>query len=126
MDHEMRAYHEELKMSNIFHMIRRSGYRTKTYLTIFFDFFDPRTMQECSSTLHTPRSSRRNSGFTLLEMIVSMGIFSIVMLMSVSVVIMAQNAQVKARNMQNVQDNVRFVLEFMNKELRTGLRLSVC
>ncbi|OHA02448.1 MAG: hypothetical protein A3I44_04990 [Candidatus Sungbacteria bacterium RIFCSPLOWO2_02_FULL_51_17] len=66
------------------------------------------------------------TGFTIMEMIIAMGIFSVVMMTSVSIIVMAQNAQIKVRNLQNVQDNIRFILEFMNKELRTGTYISLC
>lgn len=59
-------------------------------------------------------------GFTLLEMMISSGIFAVVIIMAVGVMLSLSQAQVKATNIQNTQDNLRFTLESMTKELRTG------
>lgn len=59
-------------------------------------------------------------GFTLLEMVVSFGIFSVVIVTAVGALIAISGAQVKAVNIQSIQDNVRFALESMTKEMRTG------
>ncbi len=64
--------------------------------------------------------ARARDGFTLLEMIVSFGIFSAVIITAIGAVIAINNAQVKADNMQNIQDNLRFGLESMTREIRTG------
>ncbi|MBI4132432.1 MAG: hypothetical protein HY474_02255 [Candidatus Sungbacteria bacterium] len=69
----------------------------------------------------TERSdSSFSEGFTLLEMVVSFGIFAVVIVTAIGAVIAISNAQVKAANTQNVQDNLRFALESMTKEMRTG------
>lgn len=60
------------------------------------------------------------SGFTLLEMLVSVGIFSVVVITAISVLISIRDAQQKAGNIQNIQDNIRFLMEFMTKEMRQG------
>ena len=59
-------------------------------------------------------------GFTLLEMIVSIGIFSILVTAAIGVMISISNAQIKAVNNQITQDNIRFSMELMTKEIRTG------
>lgn len=61
-----------------------------------------------------------HSGFTLLEMIVSFGIFSVVMITAVGAVLSINRAQIKAANIQSIQDNLRFALESMTKEMRIG------
>lgn len=60
------------------------------------------------------------AGFTLLEMVVSFGIFAVVIVTAVGAVIAINGAQIKAVNIQNIQDNIRFALESMTKEMRTG------
>lgn len=62
----------------------------------------------------------KKSGFTLLEMLVSVGIFSVVVITAISVLISIRDAQQKAGNIQNIQDNIRFLMEFMTKEMRQG------
>ncbi len=60
------------------------------------------------------------TGFTLLEMIVSTGIFSVVVVASIGIILSVKSAQEKSSNIQNVQDNIRFAAEFISKELRQG------
>lgn len=64
-------------------------------------------------------------GFTLLEMLISTGIFAVVIIMAVGAMISLNQAQVKATNIHNIQDNIRFALEFMTKEIRTGTNFTV-
>ena len=64
-------------------------------------------------------------GFTLIEVLISAGIFAVVIIMAVGAMISLKQAQVKAVNIQNVQDNIRFALEFMTKELRTGTDFTI-
>lgn len=60
------------------------------------------------------------NGFTLLEMIVAIGIFSIAVLFSVSSFLSLQSAEKKIQSSVNVQNNLRFAMEIMAKEIRTG------
>ncbi len=60
-------------------------------------------------------------GFTLLEMVVAVGLFGVILIIAVSVMFALSNAELKSRNIQNIQDNLRFALESMTKELRTGV-----
>lgn len=60
------------------------------------------------------------SGFTLLEMIISIGIFSVLVVAAIGVTIGVSNAHLKAANTQATQDNIRFSVELMTKEMRTG------
>lgn len=70
--------------------------------------------ERLSSTKH------KISGFTLLEMMVSIGIFSVVIISAIAVLISISRAQEKASIIQNIQDNVRYTVEFMSKEMRQG------
>lgn len=65
-----------------------------------------------------PRGARR--GFTLLEMLIALGIFAVVMIIAVGAVLSLQQAQAKASRIQDMQDNLRFTVESMTKEMRTG------
>lgn len=60
------------------------------------------------------------AGFTLLEMVISIGIFSVLVIASIGVTLGISNAQIKAANVQATQDNIRFSLELVTKEMRTG------
>ncbi len=62
----------------------------------------------------------KNRGFTLMEMVVSLGLFSVLVVAAMGVIISISNAQIKAANIQTIQDNIRFALELITKEARTG------
>lgn len=66
------------------------------------------------------QSDSSPAGFTLLEMVVSFGIFAVVVVIAVGAVLAISNAQVKATNIQDIQDNLRFALESMTKEMRSA------
>lgn len=59
-------------------------------------------------------------GFTLLEMIVAVGVFGIIAVLASSSTFMFHRLHRKAINAQNVQDNVRFALDTMAREIRFG------
>lgn len=60
------------------------------------------------------------SGFTLIEMIVSLAVFSVVVTVSVGalLVLVATNQQLQAE--QSVMTNLSFALDSMTREIRTG------
>lgn len=68
---------------------------------------------------------RKNSGFSLVEMIVAMGIFLVVV--SVIVLFFNQSLIIQRRvfSSQNIQDNIRYAIEFMAREIRMGSDFSV-
>ena len=65
-------------------------------------------------------SHTSQSGFTLLEMIAALGVFSVVIVIFSSTFLNLLNAEGKAQIASNFQDNLRFTLEVMAKEVRTG------
>lgn len=60
-------------------------------------------------------------GFTLIEMIIAIDIFSLIAIAAVAITTEAAIAQAKTASTQAVQDNVRFGVELITKELRTGI-----
>ena len=63
---------------------------------------------------------RKHAGFTLLEMIASLGVFSVVIVIFSSTFLHLLNAERKTQIAATVQDNLRFALETMAKDIRTG------
>lgn len=59
-------------------------------------------------------------GFTLVELIVATAIFSVVITMVIGAFSMAIKAQKKVIALQNIQENAKFILEFLAKEVRMG------
>ena len=64
--------------------------------------------------------SKLSAGFTLIEMAVATGIFSVLVISAVSIMISVTKAQVKIQRVQTAIDNVRFSLELITKEMRVG------
>lgn len=62
----------------------------------------------------------KNAGFTLLEMTIAMGIFSMLSIIAIGITVQTMNTQVRTAEIQSIQDNIRFSLELITKELRTG------
>jgi prepilin-type N-terminal cleavage/methylation domain-containing protein len=65
-----------------------------------------------------PRS--RSSGFTLLEMIVSLGIFSIVAVIAVGSLVRITGLNRQAQTLQSAMNNINYILESMSREMRFG------
>ncbi|MCA9366806.1 type II secretion system protein [Candidatus Kaiserbacteria bacterium] len=68
------------------------------------------------------RARTTQSGFTLIEMIVSLGLFSIVITVAVGalLVLIANNKQLQQE--QGVMTNLSFALDSMTREIRTGTK----
>jgi len=68
------------------------------------------------------RKTTPQSGFSLIEMIVSLALFSVVVTISVGalLVLIATNQQLQ--NEQSVMTNLSFALDSMTREIRTGTR----
>lgn len=68
------------------------------------------------------KSFRSQSGFTLVEMIVALAVFSVVVTISIGALLMliVTNQQLQAE--QSVMTNLSFALDSMTREIRTGTR----
>ena len=67
--------------------------------------------------------SKRNiskAGFTLIELMVSLTIFSIVMLISVGTLLTLIDANAKAQALYMATTNISFALDVMTRDIRTG------
>ena len=70
-------------------------------------------------TLHASRFTL-SAGFTLIEMIVSIAIFSFVMLATTAVLLSVVDADHKAQGLKTTINNLSLTLESMTRNLRTG------
>jgi len=59
-------------------------------------------------------------GLTLIELIVALGVFGLVVTMVVSIFVIALVSQRRIISLRNIEDNARFALESMTREIRTG------
>ncbi len=60
------------------------------------------------------------SGFSLVEMIVSLAVFSIVATVSVGALLVLISSNIQLQNEQSVMTNLSFALDSMAREIRTG------
>jgi len=78
-------------------------------------------MKKTSSQLRTTNYAlRTNAGFTLVEMIVAVGLFSLVMLVSVGALLALTGANRKAQALQSVMNNLNIALDGMVRSIRMG------
>jgi len=64
---------------------------------------------------------KNEKGVTLMELIISLALFSIAVIVVLGLLSMGITAQRKVLALQNVQENARFFLEFIAKEVRMGV-----
>lgn len=64
------------------------------------------------------KSARGSAAFTLIELLVAMAVFSIIILAIGGIFTSALKSQRKVLAIQNSQENARFILEYMTKEIR--------
>lgn len=61
-----------------------------------------------------------SAGFTLIEMIVSLGVFSIVVTTAIGAMFVVLSTNQQLQSEQNVMTNLGFALDGMTREIRTG------
>jgi prepilin-type N-terminal cleavage/methylation domain-containing protein len=59
-------------------------------------------------------------GFTLVEMVVSLGIFAVVAVVAVGALLKITDANKKSQSMKTAINNLNFALESMSREMRVG------
>jgi prepilin-type N-terminal cleavage/methylation domain-containing protein len=66
------------------------------------------------------KNIKSQSGFTLIEMIVSLGVFAIVVTTAVGAILVLIGTNQRLQSEQSVMTNLSFALDTMTRELRTG------
>lgn len=66
-----------------------------------------------------------NKGFTLLEMIVAIGIFSLVVIIALGSLLNISNIQQKAEAFRIINNNLNFALDLMSREIQMGFNYDV-
>lgn len=95
----------------------------KEQLTIYTATRTINKMQECILGVKRQTSNvkrPRTRGFTLVEMIVSLGLFTIIMFIATSAFLSVVNADRKARAVRIAVDNLNIALEDMSRRIKTG------
>lgn len=67
----------------------------------------------------------KNNGFTLIELIVALGVFMVVMTITLSAFLNIMDIQKKTEAFRKVNDNLNFTMEAMMREIREGTNYSV-
>ncbi len=67
--------------------------------------------------MNTPR---QQNGFTLIEMVVSLGLFTIIMFIATSAFLSIVNTDRKSRAVRIAADNLNIALEDMSRRIKTG------
>lgn len=63
-------------------------------------------------------------GFTLLEMIVSLGVFSIIAVIAVGSLVRITSLNRQAQSLQSAMNNINYILESISREMRFGSTFS--
>lgn len=71
-----------------------------------------------------PIHRRQQQGFTLVELMVALTLFTIVVLAAVSSLYTVNSASRKVQAMRTVMDNLNFAIESMSRTVRTGTALT--
>jgi len=77
-------------------------------------------MNNISKTGHKLRSRAGRRGFTLIEMLVAIAVFSVLIAAASDIFMMASRAQRKIFDLQSMQASSRFTLDAIVREVRTG------
>jgi prepilin-type N-terminal cleavage/methylation domain-containing protein len=64
--------------------------------------------------------NKKNNGFTLIEMMVAIAVFSIVMVMAMGALLNVIDSNNKARSIKTAINNISFALEGISKDVRMG------
>ncbi len=74
----------------------------------------------CVAKNTSSQSRKFTTGFTLIEMMVSVAIFAIVVTISMGAILTVVDSNKKAQSMKSVMNNLNFALETMTRTIKTG------
>lgn len=60
------------------------------------------------------------AGFTLIEVMISIGLFSVIMIVGITAILGVNNTYRKSRTMRSAIDNLSFIMEDMARNIRLG------
>lgn len=66
------------------------------------------------------KNHNEENGLTIIELIVAIGIFGLVSIMIFSIFVLSLQSQRRIIALRNAEDNTRFFIESMSREIRTG------
>lgn len=63
---------------------------------------------------------KKEEGFTLIEVMISIGLFSVIMIVGITAILGVNNTYRKSRTMRSAIDNLSFIMEDMARNIRLG------
>lgn len=63
---------------------------------------------------------KNNKGFTLIEVMISVGLFTVIMIIGITAILGVNNTYRKSRSMRAAIDNLSFIMEDMSRNIRLG------
>ena len=66
------------------------------------------------------KNNTRTTGFTIIETMISIGIFLIVVTIGMTALLNASSIHNKSQNQRSIMDNLSFIMEDMSRNIRTG------
>lgn len=69
-------------------------------------------------------TNKKEEGLTIIELIVAVGIFGLVIGMTFNIFTLSITSQRRIIALRNVEDSIRFTIEAMAREIRTGTNFS--
>jgi prepilin-type N-terminal cleavage/methylation domain-containing protein len=69
----------------------------------------------------TQSFNKKNKGFTLIEMLVAVALFSIVLVVAMGAILTVIDANRKAQTLSSVMTNLNFAIESMTRSIKTGV-----
>lgn len=68
---------------------------------------------------------KRQTGFTLIEMMISVIIFTVAVLMSAGTIVLSSRMKDRVEAMREIQDEVRFEAEFISREIQSATKVTI-
>ncbi|MBU0611912.1 prepilin-type N-terminal cleavage/methylation domain-containing protein [Patescibacteria group bacterium] len=65
-------------------------------------------------------NSKRNAGFTIIEMMIAISVFLVVIMFGMGSLLNANLIHRKSQDVRSIMDNLSFIMEDMSRNLRTG------
>lgn len=66
------------------------------------------------------RKQKHNKGFTLIEVMIAMAIFTVIVTIGIGAVLDATSQHYRSKNIRTVMDSLNFIMEDMSRNLRLG------
>ncbi|MDQ5901329.1 MAG: hypothetical protein QG580_44 [Patescibacteria group bacterium] len=66
------------------------------------------------------KNTKNNKGFTLIEVMISVGLFTVIMIIGITAILGVNNTYRKSRSMRAAIDNLSFIMEDMSRNIRLG------